>query len=53
MNGERLNGWLAAFNRIGRTAGGINRVAYSTADLEGRAFTLDLYRQAGLTPVID
>lgn len=53
VNGERLNGWLASFNRIGRTASGINRVAYSTADLEGRAFALDLYRQAGLTPVID
>jgi N-carbamoyl-L-amino-acid hydrolase len=53
VNGERLNATLAAFNRIGRTAGGINRVAYSPADLEGRAFTLDLFRQAQLTPVIN
>lgn len=53
INGARLNGWLTAFDRIGRTPGGINRVAYSAADLEGRAFTLDLYRQAGLAPVID
>ena len=53
VNGDRLNSWLAAFNRIGRTASGINRVAYSPADLEGRAFTLDLFRQSGLTPVID
>lgn len=53
VNGDRLNGWLTAFNTIGRTAGGINRVAYSEADLAGRAFTLDLMRQAGLTPRLD
>ncbi len=53
VNGERLNSWLSAFNSIGRTAGGINRVAYSDADLAGRTFTLDLLRQAGLTPRID
>src|SRR5688572_28888510 len=53
VNGARLNGWLARFDRIGRTAGGINRVAYSQADLDGRAFTLDLFRAAGLTPRVD
>ena len=53
VNGARLNGWLASFDRIGRTATGINRVAYSEADLAGRAFTLDLFRQSGLTPRID
>ena len=53
VNGDRLNGWLARFDAIGRTAGGINRVAYSDADLAGRAFTLDLFRQSGLTPRVD
>ncbi len=53
VNGERLNAALTAFNAIGRTSGGINRVAYSVADLAGRTFTLDLIRQAGLTPRID
>ncbi len=53
VNGNRLNGWLARFDAIGRTPGGINRVAYSPADLEGRTFTLDLFRVAGLDPVID
>ncbi len=53
VNGERLNATLAAFNSIGRTAGGINRVAYSDFDLAGRAFALDAFRQAGLTPRID
>ena len=53
VDAARLNGWLGAFDSIGRTAGGINRVAYSEADLAGRAFTLDLYRQAGLMPRLD
>jgi beta-ureidopropionase / N-carbamoyl-L-amino-acid hydrolase len=53
VNGERLNGWLARFDSIGRTPGGINRVAYSEADLAGRGFTLDLFRQAGLAPRLD
>jgi N-carbamoyl-L-amino-acid hydrolase len=53
VNGARLNGWLAKFDSIGRTPGGINRVAYSDADLAGRAFTLDLFRDAGLNPRID
>ena len=52
-NGARLNSWLARFDSIGRTPGGINRVAYSDADLAGRAFTLDLFREAGLNPGID
>jgi beta-ureidopropionase / N-carbamoyl-L-amino-acid hydrolase len=53
VNGVRLNGWLAQFDKIGRTAGGINRVAYSDADLAGRAFTTNLFRESGLTPRID
>jgi N-carbamoyl-L-amino-acid hydrolase len=52
-NGARVNAALAAFDAVGRTAGGINRVAYSEADLAGRALTLDLFRQAGLEPRID
>ena len=52
-NGARVNAALDAFGAVGRTAGGINRVAYSDADLAGRAFTLDLFRQAGLAPRID
>src|SRR5262245_1508536 len=53
VNGARLNGWLASFDSIGRTATGINRVAYSPADLAGRAFTLNLFKEAGLSPRID
>ena len=53
VNGARLNDALARFNSIGRTPTGINRVAYSEADLAGRKFTLQLFRDAGLTPRID
>ena len=53
VNGERLNAALAQFDSIGRTATGINRVAYSDFDLAGRKFTLDLLRAAGLEPRID
>ena len=53
VDGARLNSWLASFDAIGRTPTGINRVAYSQADLAGRTFTLDLFRQAGLAPRID
>jgi N-carbamoyl-L-amino-acid hydrolase len=53
VDGARLNGWLAQFDRIGRTAGGINRVAYSESDLAGRAFVIDRFREAGLDPRLD
>ena len=53
VNRERLNTTLAQFDAIGRTATGINRVAYSDLDLAGRKFTLDLFRAAGLEPRID
>lgn len=53
VNGARLNGWLAQFDRIGRTPGGINRVAYSEADLAGRAFTRELFAQSGLQLRLD
>jgi N-carbamoyl-L-amino-acid hydrolase len=52
-NGARVNGWLSQLDAIGRTTGGINRVAYSEADLAGRQFTLGLFREAGLNPRID
>lgn len=53
VNGARLNGWLERFDSVGRTAGGINRVAYSEADLAGRQFALSLLREAELAPRID
>ena len=53
VNGARLNEWLTRFDSIGRTPTGINRVAYSEADLAGRAFTQQLLRDAGFVPRID
>lgn len=53
VNGARLNATLAAFDRIGRTPTGINRVAYSEADLAGRAFAAALFKESGLTMRLD
>jgi N-carbamoyl-L-amino-acid hydrolase len=53
VNGGRLNATIGRLDSIGRTPRGINRVAYSEADLAGRAFTLDLFREAGLNARID
>lgn len=52
-DGARVNEWLSGFNAIGRTPGGINRVAYSDHDLAGRAFALARIRESGFTPRID
>ena len=52
-DGARVNAWLAAFDAIGRTPGGINRVAYSDHDLAGRAFALARMRESGFTPRVD
>ena len=52
-DGAQVNRALAAFDAIGRTPGGINRVAYSDADIAGRTFTLDLFRRSGLAPHVD
>ena len=53
VNGARLNAQLDAMGRIGRTAGGINRVAYTEADREARAYVTGLMREAGLEARVD
>ena len=53
VDGDRLTRWFAAFDTIGRTSGGINRVAYSASDLAGRAYVMDVMRQSGLNPRTD
>jgi beta-ureidopropionase / N-carbamoyl-L-amino-acid hydrolase len=51
---DRLVASFEGLARIGATtAGGVNRTAYSDADLEGRAYFLDLMRSAGLETRID
>ena len=54
VNGERLNRWLAELTPMGaNAAGGQDRVAFSDADLEGRAWVADLMRAAGLEVEVD
>lgn len=54
VDGARLNASLDALGRIGRRQdGGSWRVAYSDADLEARAYTMELMRAAGLDVSID
>jgi N-carbamoyl-L-amino-acid hydrolase len=44
---------MEQFDQVGRTATGINRLAYSDADIAGRAFVQQLMRNGGLEPRID
>jgi len=58
VDGAALRARLEALSVFGRPAGGtfadgVSRVAYSDADLAGRAYVIDLMRAAGLDPRID
>lgn len=54
VNGDRLNGWLTAISEFGKNPqGGVTRLAYSEADLAGRAYTMGLMREAGLDVTVD
>jgi beta-ureidopropionase / N-carbamoyl-L-amino-acid hydrolase len=54
VNGARVNQHLTDLSRFGANPqGGVSRVAFSQADIDGRAFAVDLMRQAGLDPRID
>jgi len=54
IDGRRLNQHLADLAGFGRNPqGGVSRVAFSQADIEGRAFAMELMRQAGLDARID
>ena len=54
INGGRLSGWLEEFSRFGRRDdGGVDRVAFSDADLEGREWVLALLEEVGLRVHID
>lgn len=45
---------LQAIAKIGRSVqGGINRIAYSSADVQGRAYVVELMRAAGLETSVD
>ncbi len=53
VNGERVNRWIEELSRFGRTPTGTSRLAYSDADLEGRAWVMGLMREAGLEVRVD
>src|SRR5574341_557702 len=54
VNGTRVNQHLTDLSRFGRNPqGGVSRVAFSPADIEGRAFAMELMRSAGLSVRID
>ena len=54
VNGPRLSAHLEALSQFGRNAqGGVTRVAYTEADLQGRAYVMDLMRKAGLEVRVD
>jgi N-carbamoyl-L-amino-acid hydrolase len=54
VNGARVNRHLTDLSRFGANPqGGVSRVAFSQADIDGRAFAKELMRQAGLDASID
>jgi len=54
INGDRLNKHLVNLSQFGRIPeGGVNRIAFSPADIEGRGFTMQLMRDAQLEVHID
>ncbi len=58
VDAARLQGTLEQLSTYGRPAGGsfadgVSRVAYSDADVAGRAYAMDLMRAAGLNPHVD
>lgn len=51
---QRIDDNIQALSRYGANpGGGVSRVAYSDADVEGRAYISDLMRDAGLTVRVD
>jgi N-carbamoyl-L-amino-acid hydrolase len=54
VNGQRINDHLSALSQFGRNPqGGVSRVAYTEADLQGRNYAIDLMKEAGLEVRID
>src|ERR1700738_603543 len=54
INGQRINDHLNALSKFGTNPqGGVSRVAYSEADLQGRSYAVSLMKAAGLDVHID
>ncbi len=54
INGRRIKDHLRELAEFGKNPeGGVSRVAYSDADLDGRVYSMELMKQAGLEVHID
>ncbi len=54
VNGARINQHLEELSKFGRNPqGGVSRIAYSQADLEGREYAIGLMKAAGLDVHVD
>ena len=53
VEAQRLNAALTALGDIGSTPEGMQRIAFSPADVDGRRFVIGLMEQAGLQPRVD
>ena len=53
INAERLNRTLDELGKFGETPEGMDRLAFSPADVESREYTMGLMREAGLEVRID
>src|SRR5262249_52664514 len=53
VDGERLWSTLQALGRIGETPRGMDRIAFSPAEIEARAYVTGLLRDAGLATRVD
>ena len=53
INSARLNGFLEELGRIGDTPEGMQRLAFTPADMAGREYTISLMRRAGMEIHID
>jgi beta-ureidopropionase / N-carbamoyl-L-amino-acid hydrolase len=54
VNGARINDHLAQLSKFGANPqGGVSRVAYSEADLQGRGYAIKLMKEAGLDVHVD
>ena len=53
VDAHRLNGTLEALGDIGSTSDGMQRIAFSPSDVEGRHYLAGLMREAGLTVRVD
>jgi len=54
VDGDRINRWLDELGRFGANPdGGVSRVGFGDADLQARAWFMDLMRSVGLAPAVD